>query len=144
MHKPFYASGFLFHVATEQILLQQTNIGDINNLTLFRGKSHSGGDPQSVFRRCVEEAIGIPIPASSIRPVYDYVHDKLGEHFIFYVEMTDITPKIFASKKNTAWFSLSKLTKQTMSEQTRHDIIVGLRVIQSLMDAKNPHVNPKA
>ncbi len=144
MHKPFYASGFLFHVATEQILLQQHDSGDTTNLALFRGKSHKGDNPQTVFQHSVEQALGVSIPASSIRPVYDYIHDELGEHFIFYVEMTGTTPETYPSKNKTMWFSLAKLSKQAMSEQTRHDIIVGVRVIGSLLHPAHPSPNPKS
>ena len=110
-------------------------------LALFRGKSRNGKDPQTVFQQCIEEALGVAITASSIHPVYDYIHDKLGEHFIFYVEVSDVTPKIYASKNNTEWFSLSKLSKHEMSEQTRHDIIIGERVIRSLTDSARPPTN---
>ncbi len=130
MHKSFYASGFLYHSPTQQILLQQPS--DNANPVLFRGKSHKAKDPQAVFQRCVEQALGIAIPTSSIHPVYDYRHNTLGAHFIFYVEVSDIKPKVYSSKNKTEWFLLSKLSKYAMSEQTRHDIIVGERVILSL------------
>lgn len=138
MHKPFYASGFLYHSPSQQILLQQFNSGDAVKLVLFRGKSQNGEDPKKVFQKSVEEALGAKINASQIRPVYDYVHDQLGEHYIFFVEVKDSKPKTYQSKNNAEWFSLSKLSKLTMSEQTRHDIIVGERVIRSLFEAANP------
>lgn len=143
MHKPFYASGFLYHSPSQQILLQQLSNGNDVNLVLFGGKSHKGKDPQTVFQHCIEEALGVPIAASSIHPVYDYIHDKLGEHFIFYVEVADITPQVYASKNKAEWFLLSKLSKYAMSEQTRHDIIVGERVIRSLMESARPPQYPK-
>ncbi len=138
MHKPFYASGFLYHSPSQQILLQQLTNGDDMKLALFRGKSRNGKDPQMVFQQCVEEALGVRVPASSIHPVYDYIHDKLGEHFIFYVEVADVTPKTYISKNKAEWFSLSKLSKHAMSEQTRHDIIIGERVIRSLFESAHP------
>lgn len=133
MHKSFYASGFLYHSATQQILLQQFTNGDDINLTLFQGKNHKGKNPQDVFQHSVEETLGISISPSSVHPVYDYIHSKRGEQFIFYVEVTGPTPKTYSSKNITEWFSLSKLSKHSMSEQTRHDIIVGERVIRSLL-----------
>lgn len=138
MHKQFYASGFLYNSHTQQILLQQFQNGDEVKLVLFRSKSHKGNDPQIVFQRCVEEALGVPIAASSIHPVYDYIHDRLGEHFIFYVEVTDATPAQYSSKNKAEWFLLSKLAKITMSEQTRHDIIVGERVIRWIENSAHP------
>ena len=138
MHKPFYASGFLYHSPSQQILLQQFKNGNDVKLVLFRGSSSNGETPQAVFQKCVEKALGTSIPASSIHPVYDYVHDKLGEHFIFYVEIANVSPKAYAAKNTSEWCPLAKLSKYPMSEQTRHDIIVGERVIRSLFETANP------
>ncbi|MBI5619609.1 NUDIX hydrolase, partial [Candidatus Gottesmanbacteria bacterium] len=132
MHKLFYASGFLYHSPSQQILLQQLTSDTDAKLVMFGGRSHNGNDPQAVFQHCVEKALGVTVPASSIHPVYDYIHDRRGEHFIFYVEVAGATPKTYASKNKAEWFLLSKLSKQAMSEQTRHDIIIGERVIRSL------------
>ncbi len=143
MHKPFYASGFLYHSASQQILLQQLQSGDDVKLVLFGATSHKANDPQTVFQHCVEEALGVTIAASSIHPVYDYIHDKLGEHFIFYVEVADIMPRAYSSKNKSEWLLLSKLSKCNMSEQTRHDIIVGERVIRSLVESARAPQDPR-
>ena len=131
MHKPFYASGFLYHSNSQQILLQQQKTGEINHLTFFSGSSHNGTSPQIVFQKCVEKALGVPIKTTSIHPVYDYIHDKLVEDFIFYVDVSDTVTKTYASKTKTGWIALSKIAKSSMSEQTRHDIVVGERVIRA-------------
>lgn len=138
MHKPFYASGFIYHSPSQQILLQQFENGNDAKLVLFRGKNTNGENPETVFQKCVEKALGTTIPTSSIHPVYDYVHDKLGEHFIFYVEISEAAPAAYKSKNASTWCPLAKLSKYSMSEQTRHDIIVGVRVITSLVEAANP------
>lgn len=143
MHKPFYASGFLYHSPTQQILLQQFSSGNSVNLVLFRGTSHNGEAPSVVFQKCVEKALGAAIPASSIHPIYDYVHDTLGEQFIFYVEVADATPKDYPSKNKTEWLPLTKVAKRTMSEQTHHDIVVGERVIRSIYETAHPQDNPR-
>lgn len=143
MHKPFYASGFIYHAPTQQILLQQFTSGDEIKLVLFRGQSRNGHDPKTVFRQCIEKTLGVTVPSSSIKPVYDYVHDQLGEHFIFFVEAKDKTPKKYSSKNKTDWFPLAKLSKLTMSEQTRHDIVVAERVIRSIFELANPTPQPK-
>jgi hypothetical protein len=142
VHKQFYASGFLYHSTSQKILLQHlSNNNDDTKLVFFRGKSQNGNDPQTVFKQCVEEALGVPISTKSIHPVYDYVHEKLGEHFIFYVEVTDDTPATYSSKNKTEWFPAAKLSKYNMSEQTRHDIVVGERVIRSLLETANKPQN---
>lgn len=138
MQNSFHASGFVYHSPTQQILLQQFENGDSVKLTLFGNKSQKGTDPKIVFQRMMEDTLGIPIPLEAIYPIYDYTNDNLGEHFIFFVEVTDITPKAYPSKNKTDWYSLSKLSKYAMSEQTRHDIIVGERVIRSLLEATQP------
>jgi len=143
VHKPFYASGFFYHSASQQILLQQQSHGEEIKFVLFRGKSEKGTEPLAVFKKCVEEAIGSSIDASSIRPIYDYVHEKFGTHFIFYIEVTEIIPKKLTNKEQTKWISLSKLTKHNMSEQTRHDIIVGERVIRASMEQAAPTASAK-
>jgi len=124
VHKSFYASGFLYHSPSQQILLHKptTDVAPI----LFRGSSRKGTNPQEIFQRCVEHALEVSIPAKSIHPVYDYVHDRLGK-----------TPKTYSQKNKAEWFALSKLSKQTMSEQTRHDIIVGERVIRFVHEKRS-------
>lgn len=82
----------------------------------------------------MEKALGKPIAASAIHEVYDYIDESLGEQFIFFIDASDISPDAYPSMPNVAWFPLAKLTKYTMSEQTRHDIIVGERVIRALRE----------
>ncbi len=130
MHKPFYASGFLFHAPSQQILLQQ--LTSDQNLMLFGAKSHNGTNPQTVFQTCIESALGVKVPDASIYPVYDYILENLGEQFVFYAQIPDMTPLSLINK--TKWFLLSKLSKFKMSEQTRHDIIIGERVIRQRME----------
>ena len=107
-------------------------------LSLFGSSSNSNTDPQAVFQQCVEKTLGIKVSPSSVHPVYDYIHDTLGEHFIFYVEVAKPTPAMSDIKNKTAWCPLSKLSKLNMSEQTRHDIIVGERVLRSLLESTQP------
>jgi len=143
VHKPFYASGFLYHSPTQQILLQQFKSGTSVNLVLFRGSSKNGETPQEVFRTCIEKALGTAIDSSSIHPIYDYVHEQLGEQFVFYVEVRDATPKEYKSKNKTEWLPLTKVPKRVMSEQTHHDIVVGERVIRSSYETSHPQEFPK-
>ncbi len=125
MHKSFYASGFLYHSPSQQILLQQTIHKNLLNFSLFKGKSRNSADPKVVFQRCVEKTLGISITPSSVHTVYDYIHDTDGVQFIFYIEVKKNIP-------GTGWILLSKLSKYSMDEQTRHDLIIGERVIRSI------------
>ena len=128
MHKSFYASGFLYHSPSQQILLQQTTRNETVTFDLFRGKNKNGHDPKTVFQQCVEKTLKTSITTSSVHTVYDYIHDTEGEQYIFYVDVKKNIP-------NDGWILLSKVSKYAMSEQTRHDIIIGERVIRSNMPA---------
>jgi hypothetical protein len=143
VHKPFYASGFLYHPPSGQILLQKLPNGINTKLSMFRGKGLLNEDPKIVFQQAVEQALGMRISTSSIHPIYDYIHDQLGEQFIFYVEVKNKDMDKFSIKDKSEWVQLSKLSKLVMSEQTRHDIIIGERVIRSLYDKAHPPQNLK-
>lgn len=143
MHKTFYASGFLYHSPTQQILLQQKNSNTDGELILFSGKSRQGKNPRLIFKKTIEEALDTSIPESSIYPVYDYAHAQLGEHYIFFAEITDIKNKSFMAKNKSGWLQISKVSKLNMSDQTHHDIIIGERVIRSIKDSKSPKVSSR-
>ncbi len=134
VHKPIYASGFLYHSPTGQILLQQITQDTDTTFKLFSDVSPEGSDPQKVFLKCLEKSLGVKVAVSDIQPVYDYQPDGQGAKYIFYVEVTDAQPKTYKGKGNAAWLHLSKIGKANMSEQTRHDIVVGERVIRSLTE----------
>lgn len=134
MHKHIYASGFLYHSPTGQILLQQITQDTDTTFTMFGDTSKAGADPQTVFLKCLEKSLGVKVAASDIHAVYDYQPDGEGPKYIFYVEVTDAVPQTYRTKSHSAWLHLSKIGKSNMNEQTRHDIVVGERVIRSLLE----------
>ncbi len=139
MQRSFYVSGFLYHSPSHQILLQLLRDEDDLNFTLFQGKSSNRRiEPHILFQHCVEKSLGITIPLSSIHPVYDYIHKKFGEQYIFYAEMAESTSATRSFGDNIEWLLLSKLNKYVMSDQTRHDIIVGERVIRAIVESALP------
>jgi hypothetical protein len=140
----FTVSGFLYHSDSQQILLRQHAHGNENNLVFFGENGKHGSDPQTVFQHCMEKALGISIASSSIHPVYDYIHTQLGENFIFFVEITNDTHTRHEPVINSEWIPMAKITKFPMSEQTRHDIIIGQRVIRSLKDAAAALPSPES
>ena len=131
----FYASGFLYHRASQKILLQQITSTGQGKPLLFKTKAQKGNDPQTVFKLCIEKALDKPIKSSAIHPIYDYVDDS-GEQFIFFIEVPGISPDSYPTNQNAEWFLLSKLSKIDMSEDTRHNILIGERVIRSLSEAQ--------
>lgn len=106
--------------------MHQSTNKNLLHFELFCGKNINKTNPKTVFQECVKKTLGISLSPSSIHTVYDYIHDTLGEHYIFYAEVKKNIPK-------DGWILLSKISKYPMNEQTRHDIIIGERVIRSHM-----------
>ena len=136
MHKDFYASGFLYHYPTEQILLQQL-ISSKNGLpqpwTLFGGKNHSSEDTQKTFQRIIKEQLHHTLPIDSIYPIFDYFSKELNQdYYMQYSELETDLPKLYVRKGYIIeWFTFKQLLKISLTEQTRQDIIVGQRVIDA-------------
>lgn len=134
MHKDFYASGFLFHLSTQQILLQQFNLGSQNVPTwsLFNGIYLREETPVSAFQRIINSQLHIKIKASSIFPVYAYLQQDIHvNNAIFYAEVSNIETFASTKKATFAWFPFKQIAKLALSLQTRQDIIVGQRVINA-------------
>jgi hypothetical protein len=133
--KSFYTSGFLYHSPTHQILLQQYAPDDKQPLTLFQVKGSKGENPSDVFHRFIQETLDITLSADAVLPIYDYVHNRLGDQFVFYVDTKEMIQP--ANETNaTTWVPLAKLSKAHLAEQTRHDIIIGERVIRAALEQK--------
>lgn len=141
MHKDFYASGFLYHVPTQKILLQQTNKPDGIFLSLFGGKGRKGEDAPSVFQRIILEILELNIPLKSIHQIYDFPREYGDNHFIQYAEIDDpIFNKVLKQKDTAVWFELKKLSKIKLTDQIRQDIIVGQRVINAIERSRQPAI----
>lgn len=84
------------------------------------------------FQRVVHTMLKLNLPLGSIRAVYNYHHPVIKkEHYVSYAEVKKITK--FSPTKETifAWFTLKDISKLALSAQTKQDIIVGRRVIDS-------------
>lgn len=130
MHKVFYASGFLYHPPTQQILLQQLDTTDLTLYT-FGGENTDRESAEDAFRRIISSKLGIDLPKKAIHHIYDYFNEELGEHYyLFYAEIQKPTMN-FKLKENATvgWFPLKQLPRLKMTEQIRRDITVGQRVI---------------
>lgn len=139
MQKPFYVSGFLYHSSSQQILLQQLSNKDGTHFALFRKKSVNGDDPITVFHQCIEGELGEKVSLSAIYPVYDYVHESLGEHYIFFAEVSGNSLKKYEKEDTSQWMPFSKFEKYPMGSQTKHDITIGQRVIRSRQEGTTSH-----
>ena len=137
MHKDFYASGFLYHLPTEQILLQQrlsSNNGSPQQpWILFGGKNHYSEDTPMTFQRIIREQLHHILPTETIYPIYDYFNSELNQNYYMqYSQLETNLPKLHVRKGYVIkWFTFNQLAKISLTEQTRQDIIVGQRVIDA-------------
>lgn len=130
MHKKFYASGFLYHPKTEQILLQQHRSSS-SVWSLFGGKNNNAEEPIEAFRKATSKELKIKIKTLAIHPVYDYLSKKLNSRcYVFYAQVNSIDKKIRVRKGyKMEWFTFKQTYKLPVEEQTRQDIMVAKRVI---------------
>lgn len=122
--KKYYSGGFLYRPDSQQILLAQ-DLSD-PNLTWTLLGSQKGED----FRKVVAKLLKYKLEASDICPVYDYVAGG-KKRFISYARVKK--QRDFPATRNYSfgWFSIKEISKLPLSAQTKQDIIVGYRVIDS-------------
>jgi hypothetical protein len=133
MHKNIYASGFLYHSRTQQILLQQENI-DNSQWSLFSGDNEDIEDIKEAFLKIINKHLKLELKPSSICPVYNYLDNGKNIH-IFYANVKKVE-KFFDKKKTFSWFTFKQIQKLLLSEQVKQDIIVSQRVIDSSIRRK--------
>lgn len=129
MHRSFYASGFLYHPAGQQILLQQPMTSPTSSpWALFEGPPTGQETPAKTFQRLVAKSLGLKLNLKNIYPVYFY-HGGGQERHIVYAQLK--TAKNFSPKKGVAfgWFNFKQVNKLSLSVQAKHDVAVAQRVI---------------
>ncbi|MBU3978785.1 hypothetical protein KKE68_03745, partial [Patescibacteria group bacterium] len=97
MHNNFYASGFLYHPPSQQILLQQKV--SIDNMSsewlLFGGVYQEKEDPEELFRNLVLDLLDMEI--REVLPVYSYLNENSDEfQYIVYSQLGEL--RNFSSK----------------------------------------------
>lgn len=134
----FYASGFLYHPDSGQILLQQQQpFGKAATWSLLGSLARDGETSQESFQRLVQTFLKIKLSTSAIHFVYDYFHKGLHKkHHVSYAEVEKLRDFPPAKKTIFAWFSLKEISKLSLSAETKQDIIVGQRVIDSSVRKK--------
>ncbi len=145
MHKPIYASGFLYHLATQQILLQQTSThaDPIASWSMFSGKSQQEEDASTLFQRVIREELHINLEIKNILPVYDYVRDIHNTvHYILYAEVPTLYtfPSPSGNTLKCSWFTYKLTTKLQLDDQTKQDVIVSERVIKAQARTNEPEI----
>lgn len=133
MHKDFYASGFIYHQKTQQILLQQVNSDDetpVWSLLSEKGAINKAGE--EIFKDLSYKQLKLKLNIKHIHLIYTYFSQETNKnHNIYYAEVTKLH-KIPSSKKITfSWFTFKQIGKLNLLKQTKQDIVIGQRVIQS-------------
>ncbi|PIR79860.1 MAG: hypothetical protein COU25_02940 [Candidatus Levybacteria bacterium CG10_big_fil_rev_8_21_14_0_10_35_13] len=133
MHKDFYASGFLYHPRSQQILLQQKNTAkNLANWSLFGGKNLKGETAEQTFKRIIDKILNLKSKQTTIHSVYSYFHKDLHKnHYIFYTKINKLEQYSPIKDAVFAWFKFSQIIKLNISEQTKQDITVAKRVIDA-------------
>lgn len=133
MDNNFYASGFLYHPGSGQILLQKQDSSDANSLwSLLESKARGKETGQENFKRLIYAFLRLDLPLTATHSVYEYFHKGLHKNYhVSYAEVEKL--RDFPPHKKTvfAWFSMKEILKLSLSDQTKQDLIVGRRVIDS-------------
>ncbi|MEK7168803.1 MAG: hypothetical protein AAB532_01885 [Patescibacteria group bacterium] len=133
MHKDYYASGFIYHPKSQQILLQQHISASTNPVwTLLGKKVEKDLTGEETFKELLLEAIKLKIKLTSIKIIYSYFSKELNaENNVYYAEVSKLYKTSSSDDITYSWFTLKKIQKLNISEQTKQDIIIGQRVIDS-------------
>ena len=129
MHKIFYARGFIYYLPTQQILLQKLQ-SVASPWLLFEKEYTEHEQPGEIFRDYMFQLLGIKI--DTIYPIYSYIDEATKDNrSLFYANIKDF--KEFLPKNNYIfqWFSFKEVLKIQTTEQIKHDILVGQRVIEA-------------
>lgn len=132
MHNEYYASGFIYHPASQQILLHQHQPSEEPALWhLFGDVNQPEENPLRTFHRVLTEKLELPIKESHCHFVYDYIHkEKNIPVFMHYAVLEEIPEDDFWGDDITVgWFLFKQIAKLPTAKQTKQDIIVGQRVI---------------
>jgi hypothetical protein len=124
LRKTSYPHGFLYHPESQQILLQQNSSDPKSAWTLL--ESAAGGN----FQQVVAKLLKLKLQTEAIHPVYDYAA-KGKKHFISYAETPNLQDFPATENLSFAWFTAKQISKLCLVDQTKQDIIVGRRVIDS-------------
>lgn len=131
MQKPFYASGFLYNLKSQQILLLQTSKQDaMSSWSMIGGESSDGEEALSAFQRVIRKSLDMKLENSDIYPIYDYLDEEMDKiNYVFYAEIKT-KPNVTKFKgSDISWVSFSELSKLSFTPHTKQDLIVGERVI---------------
>lgn len=131
MHK-FYASGFIYNPLTDQILLQQVTSKDsLSSPWILFGKTCSSEKTaKQAFINIIFKLLGVK--TKKIFPIYTYPDSQTHEtKIVFYIELRKSVNFPNKNVSTFSWFTLKQISRLKLSSQTKQDITVGQRVIES-------------
>lgn len=133
MHKDFYASGFLYHSKTQQILLQQQTSANNNPVwTLLGKKKVKNLTGEETFKDLFYDALKLKIKLGNVKIIYSYFSKELNtDNNVYYAEVSKLYKNSVSKNKIFSWFTFKQIQKLNISDQTKQDIIIGQRVIDS-------------
>lgn len=134
MHKSLYASGFLYHSPSQQILLQQDKSDPkSSSWQLLGGGCKEKEEPQKAFQCVAKKLLGLKLKLGDILPIYFYpTKGEYQEHYVFFSKISRL--KKFPAKKGLefGWFTFKQIQKLPISKQAKQDLTIGHRVIDAL------------
>lgn len=129
MHKIFCASGFIYHLPSQQILLQQPQHTN-SPWVLFEKEHTEDQQPEEIFKENLLQLLNIKI--NNVYPIYAYFSEITNKNYSLLYTPVTISQGFPAKNCFTfRWFSFKDVLKIQATEQTKHDIIVGQRVIEA-------------
>ena len=133
MHKQIYASGFLYHPPTNQILLQSSILlPQPQPWSLFEGMGTIIEPAEIIFQKALTDILNLTVNMKDIFPIYTYENDAQRKQYaLSYAIVANVSPFSPHNGMTFSWFSERQICKLSMNEQTKHDIIVGQRVISA-------------
>jgi hypothetical protein len=133
VHKDFYASGFVYHPKSQQILLrQQSPANETSSWELFGKQSKNGKTGEEVFLELFSKELKLKLKLNKINAIYSYFSKEMDiNHNIYYAEVSKLNIFSNSGKTKYSWFTFRQIQKIKLSEQVRHDLMVGQRVINS-------------
>lgn len=146
VHKTFYASGFLFHQESQQILLHQTQQKNdtVSVWSMFGGTNDKEDDGAVTFQQMIYDVLNLKLARKHIYPVYNYFHNVHNTmHYVYYAQVTKMQNYAFEGE-TLSWFTFKQTLKLPFAQQTKQDIVVAQRVIdlQKRITMHTQHYRP--
>jgi ADP-ribose pyrophosphatase YjhB (NUDIX family) len=134
MHKKLYASGFLYHIPSQQILLQHKKADSNTQRTwsLFGGDMSADELLHEAFQRIIHQILAISLHKETISAIYEYYNTELEkDQVLVYAEVAEMKEFPSDNSGEYVWVKLKDIYKLPMPVQMKHDITVGRRVIDA-------------